>query len=70
MDREQQLAVVRRAYAKQIMGVMGIEDPRVEAAFGEVRREHFLGDGPWQISIAEGRPYRHQFRCRSTIGCA
>jgi protein-L-isoaspartate(D-aspartate) O-methyltransferase len=49
MDREQELAVVRRAYAKQIMAVMGTEDPRVEAAFAEVRREHFLGDGPWQI---------------------
>jgi protein-L-isoaspartate(D-aspartate) O-methyltransferase len=49
MDREQELAVVRRAYAKQIMAVMGTEDPRVEAAFADVRREHFLGDGPWQI---------------------
>jgi protein-L-isoaspartate(D-aspartate) O-methyltransferase len=49
MDREQELAVVRRAYAKQITAVMGIEDARVEAAFGEVRREHFLGQGPWQI---------------------
>jgi protein-L-isoaspartate(D-aspartate) O-methyltransferase len=49
MNREQELAVVRRAYAKQIMAVMGTEDGRVEAAFSEVRREHFLGDGPWQI---------------------
>jgi hypothetical protein len=29
MDRELELAVVRRAYAKQIMAVMGTEDPRV-----------------------------------------
>ena len=49
MDREQELAVVRRAYAKQVMAVMGTEDPRVEAAFAKVRREHFLGGGPWQI---------------------
>jgi len=49
MDREQELAVVRRAYAKQIAAVMGTEDARVEAAFGDVRREHFLGAGPWRI---------------------
>ena len=46
MDRERELAVVRRAYAKQIMAVMGTEAARVEAAFGEVRREHFLGMVP------------------------
>jgi protein-L-isoaspartate(D-aspartate) O-methyltransferase len=49
MDREQELAVVRRAYAKQIMAVMGTGDARVETAFAEVRREQFLGDGPWHI---------------------
>ena len=49
MDREQELAVIRRAYAKQIMAVMETEDARVEAAFSEVRREHFLGDGIREI---------------------
>jgi len=49
MDREQEMAVIRRAYAKQIMAVMETEDARVEAAFSEVRRERFLGEGPWQI---------------------
>src|SRR5262245_26667442 len=49
MDQEAELAVVRRAYAKQIMAVMEISDARLEAAFADVRREHFLGDGPWQI---------------------
>ena len=44
-----ELAIVRRAYAEQIMTVMGTEDARVEATFAEVRREHFLGNGPWQI---------------------
>ncbi|HEY1245774.1 MAG TPA: hypothetical protein VGF29_13195 [Hyphomicrobiaceae bacterium] len=39
MDREQELAVVHRAYAKQIMAVMGTGDARVETAFAEVRRE-------------------------------
>ena len=28
---------------------------RVEAAFGDVRREHFLGEGPWQISHWSGK---------------
>lgn len=49
MDREQELAVIRRAYAKQIMAEFGVADPRVEAAFAAVRREQFLGPGPWPI---------------------
>ena len=28
MDRELELAIIRRAYAKQIMAVMGTEDAR------------------------------------------
>jgi protein-L-isoaspartate(D-aspartate) O-methyltransferase len=43
------LDVVRRAFAREIMATAGIEDTRVEAAFAAVRREHFLGPGPWQI---------------------
>src|SRR6516162_11300493 len=49
MDREQELAIVRRAYAKQIMVPLNAADPRVEAAFAVVRREAFLGPGPWPI---------------------
>ena len=49
MDRETELAVVRRAYAKQILAVFGVNSPSVEAAFGKVRREDFLGAGPWSI---------------------
>jgi protein-L-isoaspartate(D-aspartate) O-methyltransferase len=49
MDREEELAVIRRAYAKQIMAEFGVADPRVEAAFAAVRREQFLGPGPWPI---------------------
>src|SRR5213080_2205117 len=40
---------IRRAYAKQIMAAAGVEDRRVEAAFAAVRREQFLGPGPWPI---------------------
>jgi hypothetical protein len=49
MDREQEQAIVRRAYAKQIMVPLNAADPRVEAAFAVVRREAFLGPGPWPI---------------------
>lgn len=49
MDREQELAVIRRAYAKQIMAEFAVADARVEAAFAAVRREQFLGPGPWPV---------------------
>jgi protein-L-isoaspartate(D-aspartate) O-methyltransferase len=49
MDRESALEIVRRAYAKQIMAAGGVVDRRIEAAFAAVRREDFLGRGPWQI---------------------
>ena len=49
MDRETELGVVRRAYAKQVMGAACVEEARVEASFAAVRREDFLGRGPWPI---------------------
>src|SRR6266852_6777809 len=49
MDRESELAIVRRAYAKQIVAAAGVADRRVEAAFAAVPREAFLGPGPWPI---------------------
>jgi protein-L-isoaspartate(D-aspartate) O-methyltransferase len=49
MDREQELGLVRRAYAREIMATAGVSDPRVEAAFAEVRREDFLDPGPWLV---------------------
>lgn len=49
MDRETELGIVRRAYAKQIMAAAGVRDRRVENAFAAVRREDFLGRGPWPI---------------------
>jgi protein-L-isoaspartate(D-aspartate) O-methyltransferase len=49
LDRMEQgeLAIVRRAYAKHVLANAGVDDARVEAAFAMVRREHFLGPGPW-----------------------
>ena len=46
---EEELAVVRRAYAKQILAVMDVRDDRLEAAFAAVAREDYLGAGPWPI---------------------
>ena len=46
---EDEREIVRRAFARQVMAAVGIEDIRVEAAFAVVRREHFLGPGPWPI---------------------
>src|SRR6516165_4503069 len=44
---EEELAIVRRAYAKHVLATVGVDDARVEGAFAEVRREQFLGPGPW-----------------------
>ena len=49
MHRETELAIIRRAYAKQILAVVGVRDARIEAAYATVRREDFLGPGPWQF---------------------
>ena len=31
------------------MATAGVSDPKVETAFAEVRREDFLGPGPWLV---------------------
>jgi protein-L-isoaspartate(D-aspartate) O-methyltransferase len=48
---DSELAVIRRAYARQMLGVVGVAgDARLEDAFAAVRREDFLGPPPWQVS--------------------
>jgi protein-L-isoaspartate(D-aspartate) O-methyltransferase len=49
MTSEDHLKIVRRAYAKQITSITGPANQRVEDAYAEVPREHFLGAGPWPI---------------------
>jgi protein-L-isoaspartate(D-aspartate) O-methyltransferase len=49
MDRETRLDIIRRAYAKRVLAAAGVSDRRVESAFARVKREDFLGPGPWQI---------------------
>lgn len=46
---EAELAIVRRAYALQITAAAQTANPRLADAFASVRREDFLGAGPWPI---------------------
>jgi len=51
------LAELRAAYAKQVLAAGYVKDsPAVEAAFAAVRREDFLGPGPWQV-VRFGKGY-------------
>jgi protein-L-isoaspartate(D-aspartate) O-methyltransferase len=43
------LAIHRAAYARTVMARYGADDPAVEAAFGNVPREAFLGPPPWSF---------------------
>jgi len=49
IDRQAELAIVRRAYAKQTLAAARVTNPRIEAAYAAIPREDFLGAGPWQI---------------------
>lgn len=49
IDRQTELAIVRRAYAKQILAAARVVSPRIEAAYAAIPRENFLGPGPWHI---------------------
>jgi len=56
MDRKSELGVIRGAYAKRVMAEFGLVERRIEAAFAAVKREDFLGRGPWQV-LRWGRGY-------------
>jgi protein-L-isoaspartate(D-aspartate) O-methyltransferase len=50
MDREAELSIIRAAYAKQVMAAARVVgDARLDEALRAVRREDFLGAGPWPI---------------------
>ncbi|MFI4974989.1 MAG: protein-L-isoaspartate O-methyltransferase [Caulobacterales bacterium] len=49
MFTEDELAAVRRAYAKQVVFAAGVSDQRIEEALASIPREAFLGPGPWQV---------------------
>ncbi|HSV26029.1 MAG TPA: methyltransferase domain-containing protein [Xanthobacteraceae bacterium] len=44
-----ELRIVRRVYAKQIAHAARADNPRIEEALAELRREDFLSPGPWQL---------------------
>jgi protein-L-isoaspartate(D-aspartate) O-methyltransferase len=54
MMKSEEIEIVRRAYAKQILAVHGLRDARLELAFASVAREQFLGQGPWQTCRGPG----------------
>jgi len=49
MDRQTELSIIRAAYAKQILAAARVDNGRLNAAFSTIRREDFLGPGPWPI---------------------
>lgn len=49
MDRQGELSIIRAAYARQILAAAVVDDARLEVALGAIRREDFLGPGPWPM---------------------
>jgi protein-L-isoaspartate(D-aspartate) O-methyltransferase len=49
MWSEGELATIRRAYARKVLSSVGVEFPDLEEAYATVKREHYLGPGPWKI---------------------
>ena len=48
---EDRSAKYRAFYAQLICAATRAADPRIEEAFRTVRREPFVGPGPWSISV-------------------
>jgi protein-L-isoaspartate(D-aspartate) O-methyltransferase len=48
------LEAQRRFYARFIAAKAGISEPRIVDAFGSIRREQFVGKGPWSIQVGDG----------------
>jgi protein-L-isoaspartate(D-aspartate) O-methyltransferase len=54
MTPKNELEIVRRVFAKQIVHAARANDPRLEQALADLRREDFLPPGPWQLMRAPG----------------
>jgi protein-L-isoaspartate(D-aspartate) O-methyltransferase len=65
MERAQELAIIRLAYAKQVLAEAQVNDQHLEQAFARVPREDFLGPGPWVIPRWVG-PQAHDRGYRPT----
>ena len=46
--------MVRRAYARQMLAILGVDNRAIEAAFAAASREAFLGPPPWTASSPFG----------------
>jgi protein-L-isoaspartate(D-aspartate) O-methyltransferase len=58
MNRQDELGIIRAAYAKQILAAASVVgNAPLEAALSATRREDFLGPGPWRI-LRGFRDYR------------
>lgn len=53
---EQELTTLRRAYARHI--AFAAKDPRLESPLFDVRREAFMGEGPWLLGGSGAMPRR------------
>ena len=49
MGTQAELGIVRAAYAKQVLAAASVDDARLAQAFAAIRREDFLGPGPWLV---------------------
>jgi protein-L-isoaspartate(D-aspartate) O-methyltransferase len=49
LSRPQDLAALRRAYARKVADIAGVSFPELERAYATVPREDFLGPPPWKI---------------------
>lgn len=47
---EKHLAIIRRAYARQMLALVGVDNPVLEEAFAAIPRERFIGPPPWHLS--------------------
>lgn len=45
------LETLRRFYARLVTASAGVTEPRIIEGFATVRREEFMGPGPWQIAV-------------------
>jgi protein-L-isoaspartate(D-aspartate) O-methyltransferase len=54
LNDENELRIIRRAYAKQILAKADVPDVALENVFAGVRREDFLPPGPWPIFRLSG----------------
>jgi protein-L-isoaspartate(D-aspartate) O-methyltransferase len=48
------LPALRRAYARKVADIAGVNFPELECAYASVPREQFLGPPPWKIFGASG----------------